>query len=380
MPGNQHRAETAALRKLLAERSDGLAQDGLRTGGQVPQDQLEALKRLSELVEIREACSPPGPIRWLVPSFTLVTLAIVSALLFTRIPATEVEMDLKVSELSFVSPSLQVITDAMTMSSLGVSGLRASEFAEGGGGLKMAHQGSSIFLTSAGDSTHSGMVTLQPVAVAAGARVSLRDLEGHGRYRMMIRGDIPSLAASVRGTVRLVVPPVLNRVSEFPAPGLVEMTHGSRPVQLTFRLPEAAIGHTGYRAPVRAERLFFFRTDQFEQGNQTLAPTVPTIQSGTVYFEAIDGRAQEVRAGEGLHLDWSGGEIRRLHLGDGGIELRFHGTVRGMRAGSGEVTRSLMPTRFEWLQARHGLWLLWGTTVYVVGVFIVLLGWWRQPV
>ena len=50
-----------------------------------------------------------------------------------------------------------------------------------------------------------------------------------------------------------------------------------------------------------------------------------------------------------------------------------------MTSGSGDTRRSLMPTYLEWLQARHGLSLLWGTTLYVFGLVVAALRWWRTP-
>ena len=35
-----------------------------------------------------------------------------------------------------------------------------------------------------------------------------------------------------------------------------------------------------------------------------------------------------------------------------------------------------MPTYLAWLKARHGLYLLWGTTLYLFGLIASLLRWW----
>jgi hypothetical protein len=47
-----------------------------------------------------------------------------------------------------------------------------------------------------------------------------------------------------------------------------------------------------------------------------------------------------------------------------------------MTTGAGEGHRSLMPTRLEWLQARHGLSLLWASSLYLMGIIGVVLHWW----
>jgi hypothetical protein len=179
--------------------------------------------------------------------------------------------------------------------------------------------------------------------------------------------------------VRLVVPQVMNDVRDFSFPRRIGLVPDSQQVSLEFTTAEGADQHHALRSPLPAENLFLYRIDRFQQSDQILVRRVPTIQSGTLYLESLNGEARPLREGEGLNLAWSSGELRQVRLVDDGVQLRFHGTVRGMTTGSGDVRRSLMPTWLEWLRARHGLWLLWGTTAYVVGLFVTIYGWWRRP-
>lgn len=48
-----------------------------------------------------------------------------------------------------------------------------------------------------------------------------------------------------------------------------------------------------------------------------------------------------------------------------------------MTSGDGAERRSLMPTWLELLRAQHGLGLLWGSTLYLAGVAMGVLRWWR---
>lgn len=101
-----------------------------------------------------------------------------------------------------------------------------------------------------------------------------------------------------------------------------------------------------------------------------------TILSGTLYLEALDGRAYPLRYGEALDFDHAEGVIRSLDVQKEQTVLRFRGQVRGMRTGWADAQRSLMPTFLEWLKARHGLYLLWGTTLYILGLIGGILRWW----
>jgi hypothetical protein len=379
MPADRARIDTEALRTLLATRSDEVAAEALQSGGEVSAERLEQLGRLARLVEVRDAAATGAGNRWTIPLLAAGTLAAVSALLFARVSTTEIELELKVSELSFVIPTLEVISDAMDVSSVGMSGLRSIVLPGPGGEAQAGGDASNILLTRGAAGARIGKVSLDPISVPARTRVSLRKVEGANRYRLMLQGAVSEVAVSVAGPVRVVVPPDRNEVRDFPYPRRVSAVPGSDRVSLEFATSDSGVPPRAFRSPLPAESLFLFRLDRFQQSEQSLVRQVPTIQSGTLYFESLDGQARPLRAGEGLHLGWTEGELRQLELASDGFLVRFHGQVSGMSAGSGEVRRSLMPTRLDWLRARHGLSFAWATGVYLIGLFGSLLRWWRRP-
>jgi hypothetical protein len=173
MTADRARSDAKALRAMLAEQSEQAAAGVLQTGGQVSAERLDGLARLARLVEMREAATKPVRNRWAVPLVAIVTVACMSVLLFARVRSTEVEMDLQVSELSFVVPVLQVITNALSVSALRVSGLRAIELPGGGADSLAAGPGESISL----DPAPTAILSLDPSNVPAGARI-LRKADG----------------------------------------------------------------------------------------------------------------------------------------------------------------------------------------------------------
>lgn len=373
------RADIGALRALLARQTGEAAAEALRSGGQIAAGRLDDLGRLARLVELRETAVPTQAKRWPVVLVTVGTLACVSVLLFARKSSTEVEIDLTVSELSFVLPAAEAITDAMNLSSLGVTGLTALELPDPHVGPGRTLPASGVSLIAERAQGRTGEISLEPVMLPAGVRVSVQALGGQGRYRLNVGGVIRELSASVRGPVRIGVPGSMQEVWDFSFPRRVGLTPDSQGVSLVFTAADSMATPQTFRSPLAARNLSLFRVDQFHQAESTLALRVPTIQSGTLYFESVDGRARPLRSGEGLNLASSEGEIRELRLEGDGVKLRFHGSVRGMSTGSGAAERSLMPTLFDWLSARHGLSLLWGITGYVVGLFLALRAWWRRP-
>jgi hypothetical protein len=376
MPRQSH-VDAAALRALLVRQTEEVSADALRNGGTVPEERLDELSRLSRLLEMRDTATSPLRWRWLVPLVAVVTIACLSVLLFVRVSSTEIELELKASDLSFVVPTARVLTGPLTVSSVGVTGLKAIELP--GSSLPLAGTGGST-LTFAAEPAggRPGAISLDPLGVSEGARVSLGKGEGQNRYGVIVQRAASGWGAAASGPLRLVVPGLLNEVRDFSFPRRIGLTPDPRQLSLRFTAADSAGVRRAFRSPLPAAGLTFVRVDQFPTSGSTFAPQVPTIQSGTLYYEAIDGRARPLRRGEGLHLAWSEGEIHDLQLDADGVTIRFHGRVRGMSIGSGESRRSLMPSLLEWLRAQHGPALLWVTTAYVVGAFLSVLGWWRR--
>lgn len=365
------------LRALLAERADSLAAEALNDGGQVPAERLDALARLARLADLRDASTSASKRRWPMVAVALGTLVGVSVLMFARVRSTEVELDLQVSELSFIVPAEHVITDAINVVALGVDGLSAVELPGLQPGPGALQQATTLRLAVDRAGPQRGTASLSPIAVPAWARVSLRQTQSPRQYRLSVRGAISDLAASLQGPVRIVLPPELNEVRDFPIPRRIGLQPDSQGMTLDFETDLPGVPQP-FRSPFPADSLSLFRIDQFQTAGGMRVPRVSTIQSGTVFFDEIDGHARPLRAGEGLSLSRSQGEIRELRLGDSGLTVRFHGEVEGMSVGTGGARRSLMPTWFEWLSARHALSLLWGATGAAVGLFLTLTGWWKR--
>ena len=94
--------EANQLRELLRAKAKDLQDEAIRSGGLVSIDGVEALRRLSNLVEISDAQRPkPSRRLWLLITAFALTLLIASILLFVRPKNTTVEMDLRVDEVSF---------------------------------------------------------------------------------------------------------------------------------------------------------------------------------------------------------------------------------------------------------------------------------------
>jgi hypothetical protein len=301
---------------------------------------------------------------------------IVSALTGLRVARTEIELDLQVSQLTFALPTANAIADPLAVTSLGASNLQAIELPR-----SRLHDGErytepSILLAVATVSGRRGSVNLDGLALPAGAEISLRKSRVPGEYELFLNNSRAAIAVSVDGPVHVVIGGRLDETVDFTIPRQVRLVPGLGLVKLDFTMADTSKLALSYQLPIR--QLQLSRIDEFTQAEAPVVRSISTIQSGTLYLESIDGAARPLRAGEGLQFRESDGVIRALELGGEHIGLQFVGEVRGMTAGSGSVRRSLMPTWYEWLVARHRLPFLWGTTAYVFGLIMSVLRWWRQ--
>lgn len=378
------------LRDLLQEQAKKLSEEAVQSGGQVSNDQVEALERLAQIVEICEKTkSPKAQRRWPVGVILGVTLLIVMALLSIRIPKTEIELDLGMTEVQFELSKTVILADAMVLSALGASELREVQLprALSVDGQSIAAQkvmaptetGAALRLAVIEDAESPGTITLTALLLPAGTKVWVSHTGVPDQYRISLETSEKSrlnLQVSIAGTLQVAFPGAQEEQVVYTIPRTIQMQAVSNLVDIDLTLPEGAWASLAPHLPV--QNLAFVRIDQFVDTTGTYIRRVSTIQSGMLYFTELNSREYPLRIGEGLQFEQSGGQMRDLTMEDGQLALKFHGHVRGMTTGWEESPNNLMPSWLEWLSARHGLTLLWGTTLYIFGVALGVLRWWRK--
>jgi hypothetical protein len=375
-----HRINQQHLRHLFFGRARSVSDEAIRNDGDVPAEAVERLHRLARLVEICEAAQPPPPRRqWPVAALLVGTLLLVSVLLFARVPETEVELDVAVSETSFVLPTQQLVTDVLNLSALGVSGLQQVQLPYRGDpsastSTHAASSATALRLAAASVGGRVGSMTLAALMLPANTRVSVRCADVSHQYRLSLAGSALDLRVDVYGPLHLAWAGAPAEELDLRTPRSVLLQSGPEGVDMDLTVSDTE--PSVFSPQLSATDLTFARIDEYTDAEHTLVRRVSTILSGVIYFESLGGEAYPLRPGEALHFEAARGEIRTLQLEDDRIALKFHGRVRGMSSGSATVRRSLMPTYLDWLKARHGLTLLWGTTLYLFGLIAGVLRWW----
>ncbi|MFC0773396.1 hypothetical protein [Terrimonas alba] len=377
LPNKKDHKQTKQLKALLEEQSRALADETLQHG-HVPPYKMEPLERLVKLKEIRSAVTSPALYRWQLLVVLCVTLALLSILFFARVRSTEVELDLSLTELSFCSSQPQVLTNLVTLSQLGASGLKKIDLPTSTRTEAMSYEspdGTTCSIRLSADSL-AGTLTLAAITIPAGTRAWLRTTDIPGQYRLSVKGNINACRADVMGRVAIGLPGMMNDTLQFLSPKGIMLYPDA--ADANFDIRKANGSAPLFPSMLKADSILLFSFDEHVEADRTVIRRVSSIESGTIYFEALGGKERRLRHGEEIQFSTSSGEIRKLEINGDHIRFIYHGRVSGMTTGNDDNRKNIMPTYLEWLKANHGLSLLWGSVLYIFGFAITILNWWKK--
>ncbi len=373
----------AELKDLLRRQATEARDRALDNDGQISAEETDPLERLARLVEIAEQTEEPSKRpRWPVAAVLALTLSVMSGLLFLRVPSTNVVIDLKVDEVELVVPQSQTLNEPIPLVELGAAGLAS---------LRMRRsKDSSGQVHSAADKTWSriqlsvpepgqGRMTLDPLTPAADTRIWLRKTRLPDQYGLSLQHQEIVITLTLSGwlTLRsLEASNASNFKRDFGRGKAMHLTGREKVVDIAMTIAGDARASFARVIPVSA--LTLLKAHQDTVGQTRVEES--TIRAGTIYFSDLDDKSQSLRAGEMLRLEVSEGHLRALSLAEDHVALSFHGKITELTIGEGRGRRSLMPTYLEWMSAHHALSLLWAAAMYIFGLALAILRWWRTVV
>ena len=375
--------EQQKLQKLLSQKANALSEEAIRAGGKIDVSQLEELERLERLVKAQASASKPRrKMQWSFLFVFIATLLIVSLLLFMRVSTTDIELKILVSETSFRIPKQQFLTNLMRLSSLGISGLKKIDLPRSEN--KVAHEfyatdGSefSIQLSDSDSLQQTGTLTLGAIPLTTNTFVWLRAGEQPGQFGLTIKDTDLIIHAGVNGKIGMGMSTSGPEHLNFLSPNAITLKSGSGDVDLDFKLVGGL--ENSFSRQLLVDSISFMSIEEHNEDEHTTVRNLSTILSGIMYLESLGGHEYHFRPSEEIRFGSSKGEIRTLRLENNHLAISFHGTVTGMTSGADTNSKSLMPTYLEWLKARHGFTLLWGSTLYIFGLIFTIFKWWRTP-
>jgi len=379
--GGKQYTSKQQLQNLLQQQAAKLSEETIESSGHVEDNKLAELKRLEQLVQINKTTEvAPARARWPIITLLAVTLIIVSLLLFAHVSSTEIELDLLVSEVSFRIPEQQALTNDINASSLGVSGIHEIQMPRSQTKEEQAFQsqdetGLAVKLTPRAGDEQKGSVTLSALIIPAASRIDLSPADNPQQFRLSVKGKGMELSVGVNGMLEIAQAgmPSEQVIYISPKSFIFKSTAGEITLDMGLRTDTKKI----FSIQIPVDSLSLFNVDEHTGSDNKIVRHLSTILSGTLYFESLGGKEKKLRFGQEIRFESSKGIIRTLDLKDDHIAFAFHGSVEGMTTGGDNNPVSLMPTYYEWLSSRHGLSLLWGTTLYLFGIILGVLRWWR---
>jgi hypothetical protein len=359
-------------------------------GEPVSQEEFDAVKRLAGLADLAATAHSKRLSIWPITVAAALTLALVTGLLFWRVSSTEIELEAKLSEISFSVTSRQAILGTQNFLSLGADGLQDVRLPQASSGAPRALAAVSGELCNAEISlpekpSSPGAVSLNALAVPAGTTITVT-YPAANRISLVLKpppSERLDVELSVRGSVRAIAhcpTQTVNEEDAYGSPQLIELVGASSAplaLQITL-LPETTLA---FSSQMGVADLSLFQVDQLVEGTTALARKVSSLLSGVLYLESLNGKQMALRPYEELRFAGSTGVIRKLVLSppagseEGSIALHAYANVQGMTIGTQRNVRSLMPTFLEWLSTRQSVALLWGSTLYLTGLLASMLRW-----
>ena len=309
--------------------------------------------------------------RWQIIMLLGAFFLAICILFFAHVSSTEIVLDLSISEANFRLPKRQVLTNVISLSSIGASGFREVQLpADYASGVS-----ASTVQLSVDTNKHSGSINLPALALPAGVHVGIRLTDIPGQYRLSFKGKEIDLPIDGNGLVEIRLRPHPTRQFNFLTPKLIHLQSGLDEVNLDLNfLPGSK---NIFSVPILADSLSLLRIDQHFDDKYSVVRIASTILSGTIYFSSSDRQELRLLPGQQVTFNWSEGDIKKLELKGDHISFVFHGRVIGMTTGEKDNRINLMPTYLEWLRARLGLTILWGIII-VLFALILLASRWRK--
>ena len=320
----------------------------------------------NEAPDAADGSGPKAPRqRWPVAAAFLSALVLVTLLLSVRLRSTEIELEAVASEISFRLPVDHALTGQSALEVLQFAGAESVELQ---GAADGAARSTSMSLRAASPGC-SGTLLLEGIVLPRDAQGWVGRSPNSPALQLRLNAPGAVLQATLDGCM------LVGGSATQGGPRSLRVRLGRDDLDMT--LQGNATGSPLFVPLLPASELSLSRVDQTVRESGTLVRKVSTMTAGGLVLPGVGDSERRLRFAEDLRFEQSLGELRSIEWDQALLKLRFHGDVRGMTTGSFRERRSLMPTLLEWLRAQHGMSLLWGSALYLFGVFTALMRWWR---
>ena len=284
-------------------------------------------------------------------------LLLVGVLAFTRVQRAPAEIRLIVSQLGFRIAETRAVVDGMSVGRLGVAGVSETRMPGEEPSIEPA-----VLLEAA---SPTGRISLPALVLEMGTWVWFDRSNVPAEVTIGLKGPL-QFQASIEGRIKVGPSGSKSYEVRFDAPASVHFKASSTD---SIELSVAPIrqASTTLSREVRIDSLSLTRIEEAALDGEPVVRPVSPIEGGTVAFWSGAGPVRDVNQGDWMALAGLQGELKTVTFRDGMFDVRFAGTVQGLRVGSSTEVVNVMPTYVEALWANYRLLFL-----VVVGLCFVL--------
>ena len=360
----------------IKRKAQGLLEQYEQTG-QVDRTVLEELETLQTLQTLF------GPSRRKNRYVPLVVVGLVGValalLLLLRVPKTEIELIVKSTDVGFTtSGNVQPIIESLSFREIGFNDVTAASLSNA---PPVRMDDGSAFPVKL-MSRRPKSITLEQLLLPSGSTVYLSQQRDQENYEAAVVADDLEIELELNGTKDFKVLSTIKFENLADGslllrgiPFLGVPTHkGAELLRFAFS-PTKPSSRLAQQTQISSLR--FTKAEVLSDTQNTLNKLVSGIESGSLYLESLNSHELILRPGELLRFENVEGTLRAVELDQTGLSVQFRGTVRGMKIGSEDAPRSIMPTLLEWLQARTSLITLLSGALALLSGLAAYVEWWR---
>jgi len=363
----------AYLDARVAKVSERLAAYG---GDAIPDAAIQEVRLLRELALLSSSrrAAPPKP-HSILPRLMALTAACITALVFLRLPAVRVDLDVLCSGLRFRTPSPIQLTGLSRLTLL-----QANESAPVQVEAPATLAAFSVTPPLELRPTDEGALTLSSVSIPADALVSILKTTDAGTWRLDIEHKDASVAATVSGSV-VVAGEGSTRTMAFGRGSRIDLraNTGNVPHLGLFVTPQRAdamlattvipIDNVAFEEPVQ---------EALSADSGIVRGEASSVLSGSVFNVSLGGKELALRKRDSVEITLDTGQLRELRLEPDGLRVSLTAVATELRVGRAGGLQTLRPSYLEWLAQRHGLQLAWGAAAWAFGLLLGGAKWWQE--
>jgi hypothetical protein len=208
-----------------------------------------------------------------------------------------------------------------------------------------------------------GSITLAPLRVPAGSRVSITAAGGRQEFRIRADSKRP-VTLNVDGVVKASLQGSRWEIFDFSFPKPMTLYAGDTGTDLTVRLSAAEAELLP--VPLSVKSLSLTRVDERADKERSVVQEVSTVVSGRLRVDAANV-ARPLANGERVIIDQPLGRIQEIRLAADHVAMRFEGKARTVLVCANEVCQDLRPT------VARSLWHEHRTLAVAVGAGLVAM-------